>query len=77
MEDVKQISVEDKKAALKQISDNLQKIDALYSECERIALGAQVDFSYSGPAGWGDGGDFYCNPPEHREENWIPSSTTC
>lgn len=65
--------------AMKEVNDRLAKIKELYAECEAIAMEHGVHFSYSGPAGYGDGGYF---DPEREEDwrgdsKWLASSQSC
>lgn len=62
------------KEAMKEVNDRLAKIAELYAECEAIAMEHGVDFSYDGPAGYGDGGYFYT---EDGAGQWQASSNSC
>lgn len=68
------------KEAMQAVNDKLRQIDELYKECEKIAIEHNVNFTYSGPAGYGDGGYFY---PKGEEDNygemtnWHASSQSC
>lgn len=64
---------------VKKINDNLAQIQALYNECENLATEHGISFSYSGPAGYGDGGYF---DPEGKsgydeDQYWCASSQSC
>ncbi len=69
--------------AAEKINAALIAIDELYAECEEVAIAHGVSFSYSGPAGYGDGGAF--DPEIVGEENdwgdeqsgWCASSQSC
>ncbi len=62
-----------KEEAQKAIAAKLEKIANLYSECAEIAEKAGTYFSYSGPAGYGDGGSYW--PGE--DDGWSASSQSC
>lgn len=72
-----------KKEATKEINDILKEIDALYQKAAEIADKHNVFFSYSGPAGYGDGGFYDPNWEssdcwgEETGSNWQASSTSC
>lgn len=69
--------------AAAKINAALTTIQALYAECEEVAIAHGVSFSYSGPAGYGDSGGF--DPESAGEEDewgdeqsgWRPSSQSC
>ena len=61
-------------AAVQAINERLAQIAALYEQCEAIATEHGVDFSYDGPAGYGDGGYFYT---EDGAGQWQASSNSC
>jgi hypothetical protein len=66
-------------AAVRAINERLAQIASLYQQCEAIAIEHDVQFSYEGPAGYGDGGYFYPEAEERWGEvlHWIASSTSC
>lgn len=57
--------------AVESINELLMQIQALYEECKDIAVQFDIAFTYSGPAGYGDGG--YFDPEDH----WTASSQSC
>lgn len=76
------MSNEKQKEASKLIAGKLAEIERLYNECAKIAEDAQVGFSYSGPAGYGDSGWYTPKSEaiaERREydedlgDDWEPS----
>lgn len=55
------------------ISDKLEQIATLYAECAKIAEESGCYFYYTGPAGYGDGGNYF--PGE--DSGWNASSQSC
>lgn len=62
-----------KEEAQKAIAAKLAQITALYNDCAAISEEAGTYFSYSGPAGYGDGGSYW--PGE--DDGWSASSQSC
>lgn len=60
--------------AIRQVNENLRKIEELYSQCAELAREHGFGFSYEGPAGYGDGGYF---EPDDEDGHWQASSQSC
>lgn len=66
-------------AAIKKIAQNIEQIEKLYKECEKIAIKHGIAFSAYSPE-YGMGGTFYPKNYDYlddEEYGWFPSSQSC
>lgn len=64
-----------KVAAAAAINKALSGVSDLYAEAEALAIEHGISFSYSGPAGYGDGGSFDPECIGEKEYDWEDEST--